>query len=179
VVFNQPRRGVIGQTELLLALLGCHVITERARRAQTQGKNERSHQALIRFLDAHAPKSLKHLFTILVEYRQQYTYRRRHQALKIDTTYLAPGQASEAGEHRGTDGTPIDVVVVEAAVTTCNDRDVALVAAVSREVKKEWWSSPRSVLGDRARTGRQALGTARGHGGDLPNEPPDLLPRPD
>lgn len=177
MVSNQSRRGVIGQTELLLALLGCHVITERVRRPQMHGKNERSHRALIRFLGAHASKSLKQLAAILVENRQQYIYWRHHQALKIDTIYLALGQASGAGEHLGTDGTPMDVVVVEAAVTTCNDRGVALVAAVSREVKKEWRSSPHLVSGDRARAGRQALGTTRGHDGDLPSETADLSPR--
>ena len=134
VAFNQSRRGVIGQTELFLATLGCHGITGRVRHPQTQGKNERSHQTLIRFLDAHAPKTLEQLSTLLVKYREHYNYRRRHQALKIGTTYLTPGQAWEAGEHRGTDGTPIDIAVLEAAATTNKDRNIALDAAVSREV---------------------------------------------
>jgi transposase InsO family protein len=134
VAFNQSRRGVIGQTELFLAALGCHGITGRVRHPQTQGKNERSHQTLIRFLDAHAPKTLEQLSTLLVKYREHYNYRRRHQALKIGTTYLTPGQAWEAGEHRGTDGTPIDIAVLEAAATTNKDRNIALDAAVCREV---------------------------------------------
>ena len=134
VAFNQSRRGVIGQTELLLAALGCHGITGSVRHPQTQGKNERSHQTLIRFLDAHTPKTLEHLSKLLVKYREHYNYRRRHQALKIGTTYLTPGQAWEAGEHRGSDGIPIDITVLEAAAMTYKDRQIALDAAAGREV---------------------------------------------
>jgi hypothetical protein len=35
VVFNQSRRGVIGQTKLFLAALGCHGITGSVRHPQT------------------------------------------------------------------------------------------------------------------------------------------------
>jgi hypothetical protein len=70
----------------------------------------------------------------LVKYREHYNYRRRHQALKISTTYLTPGQAWEAGEHRGSDGVPIDITVLEAAAMTYKDRQIAQDAAASREV---------------------------------------------
>ena len=92
VSFNQSRPGVIGQTEFFLAALGCRGITGTVRHPQTQGKNERSHQTLTRFLDAHTPKTLEQLSKLLVKYRDYYNYRRRHQALKIGTTYLIPAR---------------------------------------------------------------------------------------
>ncbi len=133
MAFNQSRRGVIGQTELFLAARGCHGIAGSVRHPQTQGKNERSHQTLIRFLDAHTPKTLEQLSILLVKYREHYNYRRRHQALKIGITYLTPGQAWEAGEHRGSDGIPIDITVLEAAAMTYKDRQIAQDAAAGRE----------------------------------------------
>lgn len=91
---------MIGQTELFLAALGCHGITRTVQHPQTQGKTERSHQTLIRFLDAHTPKTLEQLSKLVVKYREHYNYRRRHQALKIGTTYLAPAQSLEAVPER-------------------------------------------------------------------------------
>ncbi|PYI66533.1 hypothetical protein CVV68_13250 [Arthrobacter livingstonensis] len=131
MAFNQARRGVIGATDTFLAEQGCHGITGRVRHPQTQGKNERSHQTLVRFLDAHAPRNLEQLSKLLVQYREHYNYRRRHQALKVDNTYLTPGQAWEAGEHRGSDGTPIDIAELQAAATAYGDRKLAQNAAES------------------------------------------------
>lgn len=112
--FNQARRGTIGATEIFLAEHGCRGITGRIWHPQTQGKNERSHQTLTRFLDAHTPKNLEELTKLLVRFREHYNHRRRHQALKVGSTHLTPAQAWEAGEHRGSDGTPIDIAVLQA-----------------------------------------------------------------
>lgn len=112
--FNQARRGTIGATETFLAEHGCRGITGRTWHPQTQGKNERSHQTLTRFLDAHTPKNLGELTKLLVRFREHYNHRRRHQALKVGSTHLTPAQAWEAGEHRGSDGTPIDIAVLQA-----------------------------------------------------------------
>ena len=103
------------------------------RHPQTQGKNERSHQTLTRFLDAHSPKTLEQLSKLLVKYREHYNYRRRHHALKIGTPYLTPGQAWDAGEHRASTGIPIDITVLEAAAMTHMDRQIAQDAAEDRE----------------------------------------------
>lgn len=131
LAFNQARRGVIGATETFLAEQGCQGITGRVRHPQTQGKNERSHQTLVRFLDAHAPQDLEKLSKLLVQYREHYNYRRRHQALKVGSAYLTPGQAWEAGEHRGSDGTPIDIAELQAIATAYGDRKLAQDAAES------------------------------------------------
>lgn len=53
--FNQLRQGRIGAVETFLASKGAMPISGLPGRPTTQGKNERSHQTLIRFLDANTP----------------------------------------------------------------------------------------------------------------------------
>ena len=127
--FNQARRGTIGATEIFLAEHGCRGITGRTWHPQTQGKNARSHQTLTRFLDAHAPKNLEQLTKLLVRFREHYNHRRRHQALKVGHTHLTPAQAWEAGEHRGSDGTPIDIAELQARAAAYKDGKLARDAA--------------------------------------------------
>ncbi len=47
----------------------------------TQGKDERSHQTLTRFLDARTPTTLAQVQQLIVDYRDFYNTRRRHQGL--------------------------------------------------------------------------------------------------
>ena len=57
--FNQLRNGVVGPLEAYLASVGCVSISGRPRNPQTQGKDERSHRTLFRFLEAHKRATLK------------------------------------------------------------------------------------------------------------------------
>lgn len=59
--FNQLRQGRIGQVELYLASKGTMPITGLPGRPTTQGKNERSHQTLQRFLDASPAATLEQM----------------------------------------------------------------------------------------------------------------------
>lgn len=127
--FNQARRGNIGGTEIFLAEHGCRGITGRTWHPETQGKNERSHQTLTRFLDAHAPKNLEQLAKLLVRYREHYNHRRRHQSLKVGSTHLTPAQAWEAGEHHGSDRIPIDIAQLQATAAAYRDKQLAHKAA--------------------------------------------------
>lgn len=129
VAFNQARRGLISQTELFLAGRGCEPITGRFGHPQTQGKNERSHQTLIQFLDAHSPTTLGDVQALLVTFRDYYNHRRRHQGLKVGHTHLTPAQAWEGASHRASDGTPIDIAVLEATAQAYRDRALAADAA--------------------------------------------------
>jgi len=70
--FNQLRQGRVGVMELYLASVGTLAISGRAFHPQTQGKNERSHQTLFRYLQAHQPTSLDEVNALLVTYRQHY-----------------------------------------------------------------------------------------------------------
>lgn len=58
-------------------------------RATTQGKNERSHQTLRRFLKAHKPQDLTRLRNLITRYREHYNRRRPHQSLNLSTPEIA------------------------------------------------------------------------------------------
>ena len=62
------------------------MITGRPRHPQSQGKVERAHQTLLKFIEARQPGSVGHLRQILVEYREWYNHHRSHQALPPRTT---------------------------------------------------------------------------------------------
>jgi len=123
--FNSSRLGLVNQTETFLASVGCEGITGQFSHPQTQGKNERSHSTLVRFLDAHAPKDLGELVRRVDQFRNHYNQRRRHQSLKVGHTYLTPAQAWEAGEHRGSDGVPLDVASLRAKAQAYRDKAMA------------------------------------------------------
>ncbi|MEX2534009.1 MAG: integrase core domain-containing protein [Trueperaceae bacterium] len=102
--FNLSRQGMVTALQRHLATLGCLCISGQFRRPTTQGKNERSHQTLQRFLDAHVPRSVQQVRALLIEYREYYNNRRHHQSLPVEMT---PAQAWTAAEHRPSNGTPI------------------------------------------------------------------------
>ena len=128
--FNQARRGNVSGTERFLADHGCLGITGRGSHPQTQGKNERSHQTLQRFLAANAPASLEALRTLITDFRNYYNYRRRHQALPGAMT---PGQAWEAAEHQPSDGTPINHKDLQSRADSYRDKTLALRATEAPE----------------------------------------------
>ncbi|QRQ78326.1 integrase core domain-containing protein [Glutamicibacter protophormiae] len=107
--FNQLRGGTIGIVEAYLASQGSMPITGLPGRPTTQGKNERSHQTLQRFLKANKPQNLADVQRLLRRYREHYNQRRPHQSLNQAT----PQKAWELLEH--TPATePIPMVVLEA-----------------------------------------------------------------
>lgn len=101
--FNQIRRGRITMLHRLLAAKGCEAITGRVDHPQTQGKNERSHQTLVKFLDARHPDNLAQLQQLIAEFRHYYNHNRRHQALGG----MTPHQAWDSVEHHPSNGQPI------------------------------------------------------------------------
>lgn len=95
--------------EIFLAPKGTMPISGLPGKPTTQGKNERSHQTLLRFLDAHQPASLEQLQGRIRRFRDHYTNRRPHQALDLAT----PRTAWDALQH--TPATkPIPLSVLEA-----------------------------------------------------------------
>lgn len=129
--FNLSRQGIVNQTEIFLASVGCEAITGQFSHPQTQGKNERSHSTLLKFLDAHAPQNLTELSILLEQYRNHYNHRRRHQALKVGHTYLTPAQAWEAGDHRASDGVAIDIAQLQAKAQSYVDKALAAKAELA------------------------------------------------
>ncbi|MBP2399798.1 transposase InsO family protein [Glutamicibacter protophormiae] len=93
--FNQLRSGRFGSVEIFLASKGSMPITGLPGRPTTQGKNERSHRTLQRFLTANMPQDLADVQRLLKRYREHYNNRRPHQPLNQAT----PQAAWELLEH--------------------------------------------------------------------------------
>lgn len=125
LAFNQLRQGVVGAVEVFLASHGTMPITGIPGKPTTQGKNERAHQTLKRFLDANRPDTLAALRARITKFREHYNHRRPHQALGDAT----PASAWDLLAHTpATD--PIALVVLEAkaaqyiAARKTRDRDL-------------------------------------------------------
>lgn len=92
--FNRSRYNVTTALESMLQDHGTRAMTGRPRSPRSQGKVERSHQTIQRFLEAHPCSSMEELQRLLVEdYQPWYNYQRAHQGLAPRTT---PGQAYAA-----------------------------------------------------------------------------------
>lgn len=110
--FNQLRSGVVGAVEAFLASKGTMPITGLPGRPTTQGKNERSHQTLQRFLKANKPRDLADLRRLIQRYRKHYNTRRPHQSLNQAT----PEMAWTTLEHTpATEPIPLSVLEAKAA----------------------------------------------------------------
>lgn len=124
--FNLSRKGAVTRLQMYLADHGCTPITGRIKSPTTQGKNERSHQTICRFLDAHAHQSLEQALTLIGRYCEYYNQRRHHQSLPAEMT---PGQAWDAVEHHPSDGTAIPHADLFAKAVAYRDQRVADAAA--------------------------------------------------
>lgn len=79
---NPSRRGVIGQLVEYVSALGVEAITGRPHRPTTQGKNERLHQTLFRWLDKQPlAETLEELQALVDEFDRIYNTERPHQGL--------------------------------------------------------------------------------------------------
>ncbi|MBC7592364.1 MAG: transposase family protein [Kineosporiaceae bacterium] len=91
---NPSRRGVVGQLVTYLEALGVEAITGKPYKPTTQGKNERFHQTLFRFLDKQPlAGSLEELQEQVDRFDQIHNTERPHQGLPGKIT---PQQAWEA-----------------------------------------------------------------------------------
>ena len=97
---------------VFLASRGTMPISGLPGKPTTQEKNERSHQTLIRFLDANQPSTLEQLRTRITRFREHYNSRRPHQALDQAT----PRAAWELLEHTpATEPIPLAILEGKAA----------------------------------------------------------------
>ncbi len=79
---NPSRRGIIGQLVAYVTRLGVEAITGKPYKPTTQGKNERIHQTLFRWLDKQPlAESLEQLQALVDEFDHGYNNERGHQAL--------------------------------------------------------------------------------------------------
>jgi len=102
--FNGHRRGFSTALETRLRALGVTPISTSNAHPQTNGKNERGHKTLRKWLAKRPPAAdLAELQTLLDTYRDWYNQRRRHQALGG----LTPQQRWDLADRARPDGTPI------------------------------------------------------------------------
>lgn len=93
VAFNPTRRGFTGKLVGYLIDLGVKPITGKPERPSKQGKNERFHQTLQKWLNARPPAStLAELQDLVDEFDVYYNQEREHQALDGQT----PAEAWES-----------------------------------------------------------------------------------
>jgi putative transposase len=91
---NPSRRGAVGQLVTYVEALGVEAITGKPYKPTTQGKNERFHQTLFRWLDKQPlAATLEHLQGQVDEFDRIYNTERPHQGLPGRVT---PAQAWEA-----------------------------------------------------------------------------------
>ena len=96
LALNQHRRGRIAPLEKYLQALGVTTMSGQFKHPQTQGKNERLHGTLLRFLEAHRPIwTDKQLTSLVEEFTDYYNHHRPHQSLDIRTDQT-PAEAYNA-----------------------------------------------------------------------------------
>jgi transposase InsO family protein len=91
---NPSRRGILGQLVVHLMALGVQPITGKPYKPTTQGKNERFHQTLFRYLDKQPlATDLAHLQAQVDTFDHIYNTQRPHQGLPGRVTPLTAWQA--------------------------------------------------------------------------------------
>lgn len=91
---NPTRRGLFGQLVGYVTVLGVTPITGKPYKPTTQGKNERFHQTLFRWLDKQPiADTIEQLQTLVDQFDTYYNHHRHHQALPDRIT---PAQAYTA-----------------------------------------------------------------------------------
>lgn len=102
--FNTHRRGLLSKTEKYLAKAGVYPISGQVGHPTTQGKTERAHQGVRKWLAAHPAPTLDELNSVLEAYQDTYNHHRPHQALNG----ITPIEAFESLAHHVNTGQPID-----------------------------------------------------------------------
>lgn len=91
--FNQHRRGRLSATERWLAAQGIRPISGSVGKPRTQGKVERAHQPLQKWLEQHPADTTDHLNQLLDRFAEHYNQRRQHQGLGLRMTPAMVWQA--------------------------------------------------------------------------------------
>ena len=95
IALNPTRRGIVGQLVAHIAALGTEAITGKPYKPTTQGKNERFHQTLFRYLDKQPlAQSLAELQGQVDRFDHIYNTQRPHQGLPGRITPAAAWEAT-------------------------------------------------------------------------------------
>lgn len=100
VAFNPTRRGYSGKLVDYLHSLGVETITGKPYKPTTQGKNERFHRTLHRYLNAHPPAdSMDELQDLVDAFDVIYNTEREHQSLTGTAPHSRPGPGPQHSSH--------------------------------------------------------------------------------
>ena len=161
--FATYHRGRLSATEVWLASKG--IWASAGFRPTTQGKDERSHKTLVMYLDARQPTTLQQVQDLLVEYREFYNTKRRHQSLLHGKMHITPHQAWEILPHVDPPTQPIDPDQLWAKIVHGyrsfhgieTDDDLRSVENALEEAA----TSPRASVNDNESSQQEQLATAR------------------
>lgn len=132
--FNQSRQGKTSQLESYLRRQGVEPITGRPGKPTTQGKNERLHQTIQKFLDAHRPiRTAKRLAELVEEFDQYYNTQRTHQSLEPDQT---PAHAYQA-RPKAVPGPPRPEISPAATKPSARTPSRIVASGIARRMKGE------------------------------------------
>lgn len=132
--FNQSRRGGTAQLEAYLHRQGVEPITGRPGKPTTQGKNERLHQTIQKFLDAHRPICTEQRLAELVdEFDEYYNTQRAHQSLEPDQT---PAEAYQA-KPKAVPGPPKSEIAPAAVKASATTPRRIVASGIARRMKGE------------------------------------------
>lgn len=132
--------GTSGTVRTALTELGIKCITTRGYHPQTNGKNERVHQTLQRWLTARLPAiDLPALQALLEEFEHAYNHDRAHQALAgrtPATTYEATAKAIPTSPPHGSTDNSADIQTARNTVTSRGV--VSLAGPWETHLGREW-----------------------------------------
>jgi transposase InsO family protein len=119
MALNPSRRGVTGQLVAHVTRLGVQAITGKPYKPTTQGKNERFHQTLFRWLDKQPlAASIEQLQALVDEFDRIYNTERPHQGLPGRVTPLTAWQATPKTEAPRPQPTTVHGLTVAPAART-------------------------------------------------------------
>jgi transposase InsO family protein len=132
--FNQSRRGGTSQLEGYLKRQGVEPITGRPGKPTTQGKNERLHQTIQKFLDANRPiRTAQRLAELVDKFDEYYNTQRAHQALDPDQT---PADAYQA-RPKAVPGPPTPEIAPPVAASTITTGRRTVSSGIARRMMGE------------------------------------------
>jgi putative transposase len=132
--FNQSRRGGTSQLEGYLQRQGVEPITGRPGKPTTQGKNERLHQTIQKFLDANRPiRTAQRLAELVEKFDEYYNTQRAHQALDPDQT---PADAYQA-RPKAVPGPPKPEIAPPVAASTITTGRRTVSSGIARRMMGE------------------------------------------
>jgi transposase InsO family protein len=146
LAFNGSRRGVEVMVQTRLRNLGIAQVAASNYHPQTCGKNEREHQTMQNWLNAHPPARTKdELYRIVAAYEDDYNHHRPHQGLGGLDGLITPDEAYRSRPKASAADHPLDPQPSSREVTATKTGEVSCGHATIH-IGREWASSTLTLL---------------------------------